>query len=94
MLHKELPLAMLNTNGQIMPRTFINRFKTIDRLIQKKSTGTSEQLAEKIGVSKRTVFEFINVMKETGAPIYYCRIKKTYCYKEQGYFNISFIRVQ
>jgi predicted DNA-binding transcriptional regulator YafY len=77
-----------------MPRTFIKRFQTIDRLIQIKATGTSEQLAEKIGVSKRTIIEFINVMKETGAPIYFCRIKKSYCYKEEGHFNISFIRVQ
>lgn len=77
-----------------MPRTFINRFQTIDRLIQKKATGTSEQLAEKIGVSKRTIIEFINLMKERGAPIYFCKIKKSYCYKEDGYFNISFVRVQ
>ncbi len=77
-----------------MPRNFINRFKTIDRLIQKKATGTSEQLAEKIGVSKRTTIEFINVMREFGAPIYYCKIKKSYCYKDKGHFNISFIRMQ
>jgi predicted DNA-binding transcriptional regulator YafY len=77
-----------------MPRTFIKRFQTIDRLIQRKATGTSEQLAEKLGVSKRTIIEFINVMKELGAPIYFCKIKKSYCYKEKGHFNISFIRVQ
>lgn len=34
-----------------MPRILINHFKTIDRLIQKKATDTSEQLAEKLGVS-------------------------------------------
>jgi predicted DNA-binding transcriptional regulator YafY len=77
-----------------MPRTFIKRFQTIDRLIQRKATGSTEQLAEKIGVSKRTIIEFINIMKETGAPIYFCRIKKSYCYKEDGNFNISFIKVQ
>ena len=72
----------------------IERFQTIDRLIQRKATGTSEQLADKIGVSKRTIIELINVMKQTGAPIYFCKIKKSYCYKEDGNFNISFIRVQ
>jgi predicted DNA-binding transcriptional regulator YafY len=77
-----------------MPRNFINRFQTIDRLIQRKATGTSEQLAEKIGVSRRTIFEYISVMKETGAPIYFSKIKKSYCYEEEGSFNISFIRVQ
>jgi predicted DNA-binding transcriptional regulator YafY len=77
-----------------MPRTFIKSFQTIDRLIQRKATGTSEQLAEKLGVSKRTIIEFINVIKEIGAPIYFCKIKKSYCYKDDGHFNISFIRVQ
>ena len=72
----------------------IERFQTIDRLIQRKATGTSEQLAEKIGVSKRTIIELINVMKQIGAPIYFCKIKKSYCYEEDGNFNISFIRVQ
>jgi predicted DNA-binding transcriptional regulator YafY len=77
-----------------MPRNFINRFQTIDRLIQRKATGTSEQLAEKIGVSRRTTIEFIAVMKEMGAPIYYDKYKKSYCYSELGYFNISFVRGQ
>jgi predicted DNA-binding transcriptional regulator YafY len=77
-----------------MPRNFINRFQTIDRLIQRKATGTSEQLAEKIGVSRRTIIELISVMKEFGAPIYYDKHKKSYCYSELGYFNISFTRGQ
>ena len=77
-----------------MPRNFINRLQTIDRLIQRKVTGTSEQLGEKIGVSRRTIFEYISVMKEKGAPIYFSKIKKSYCYKEEGHFNISFTRVQ
>ena len=77
-----------------MPRNFIKRFQAIDRLIQKKATGTSEELAVRIGISRRTLIEFINIMKELGAPIYYCRIRKSYCYEEDGSFNVSFIKVQ
>lgn len=77
-----------------MPRNFIKRIQAIDRLIQRKGTGTSEELAEKIGVSRRTVIEYINIMREAGAPIYFCKIKKSYCYKEEGSFNISFIGVK
>lgn len=76
-----------------MPRNFINRFQTIDRLIQRKSTGTPTQLANKIGVSRRTAIEYITVMKEMGAPIYFSKARTSYCYKEDGYFNISFIKV-
>jgi len=77
-----------------MPRTFINRFRIIDQLIQHKSTSTAKQLAQKLDVSERTAKEFIAVMKEQGAPIYFCRTKISYCYSSKGSFNISFSIVQ
>ncbi len=77
-----------------MPRTFISRLKKIDQLIQSNCTGNAKQLAEKLQVSERTTKEFIAVMKEHGAPIYFCRTKNSYCYSEVGYFNISFNIVQ
>lgn len=77
-----------------MPRRFIERLQTIDRLIKIKGTGTPTELAQKIGVSKRTTIELISVMKQMGAPIYYDKQRNTYCYMEQGHFNISFTRVQ
>ena len=77
-----------------MPRTFIKRFQTIDRLIQKKQTGTAIQLAEKLEISEITAKEFIMVMKEFGAPIYFDRVANSYRYKTNGSFNISFVIVQ
>lgn len=77
-----------------MPKRFIERFLKIDSLIQKKATGNAMQLGEKLEVSDRTAKEFISVMKEFGAPIYFDRIRNSYCYKEQGNFNISFITVK
>jgi predicted DNA-binding transcriptional regulator YafY len=77
-----------------MPRTFIARFKKIDRLIQQKATGNAATLSAKLQICERTLKEFIAVMKEHGAPIYFDRIKNSYCYKEHGSFNISFIIVQ
>lgn len=77
-----------------MPHNFILQFTTIDKLIQKKATGTPSQLANRIGVSRRTVIEYIKVMRSLGAPIYYSKSRNSYCYEGQGYFNISFIRVQ
>jgi predicted DNA-binding transcriptional regulator YafY len=77
-----------------MPRTFIKRFQTIDRLIQRKQTGTAQQLANKLEVSERTAKEFIAIMKEFGAPIYFDRAGNSYRYKDNGSFNISFIIMQ
>ena len=77
-----------------MPRTFIRRFQTIDYLIQKRRTGTASQLAERLEVSERTAKEFIAIMKELGAPIYFDRARGSYCYREAGGFNIFFGTVQ
>jgi predicted DNA-binding transcriptional regulator YafY len=77
-----------------MPRQFIQRLKKIDLLIKKNATGNAQQLAEKLDVCQRTAKEFIAIMKENGAPIYFDRVINSYCYKEKGSFNISFVIVQ
>jgi predicted DNA-binding transcriptional regulator YafY len=73
-----------------MPGTLIQRIKTIDMLIQKKNTGNAASLAEKLNISERTLKEFIAVMKELGAPIYYNRKACSYCYAQSGRFVIHF----
>jgi predicted DNA-binding transcriptional regulator YafY len=75
-----------------MPRKFVERFKRIDEIIQNKSSGTPAQFAAKLDISESTLYEFIAVMKELGAPICYDKYSKRYYYNENGYFNISFIK--
>ncbi|MCG9898422.1 MAG: HTH domain-containing protein [Hydrotalea sp.] len=77
-----------------MPIKYIERLQKIDRLIKIKGTGTPKELAQKIGASRRTTIEIISVMKKMGAPIYYDKHRNSYCYMDQGHFNISFTRVQ
>lgn len=73
-----------------MPKTFITRLQTIDQLIQKRDTGNAACLAEKLKVSERTIKDFISVMKELGAPIYYNRKTGSYCYALNGRFVLHF----
>jgi predicted DNA-binding transcriptional regulator YafY len=68
--------------------------KRIDYLVQRKATGNARYLANKLEVSERTVKEFIAIMKEYGAPIYYDRVRNSYCYAQEGSFNINFTFVQ
>ncbi|SFE81860.1 helix-turn-helix domain-containing protein [Thermoflexibacter ruber] len=51
-------------------------------LIKHKSTGSPEQLAEKLGVCKRTAQNYIEYLKELGAPIKYCHFSISYCYTD------------
>ncbi len=73
-----------------MPRKFIERFKRIDEIISNKSSGTPAQLAARLDISESTLYEFIAVMKELGAPIQYDKSAQRYYYETDGYFNISF----
>jgi predicted DNA-binding transcriptional regulator YafY len=59
-------------------------------LIQKKSTGNAADLALKLDVSERTIKDFITIMKELGAPIYFNRKINSYCYSYKGGFVVHF----
>ncbi len=71
----------------------ISRIKRIHRLIQMKATGNTEDLAERLEVSQRMVYHYINWMKENGAPIAFCRVRGSYVYEEDVKFNISFEKI-
>lgn len=73
-----------------MPKRYFERLQTIDYLIRIKGTGTPAQLAKRLRISERTLYEFLKMMKDLGAPIEYDRYKESYYYGEKGGFNIKF----
>ncbi|MCO5237803.1 MAG: HTH domain-containing protein [Chitinophagaceae bacterium] len=73
-----------------MLRYDIHRLESIDRLIRIKGTGTPQCFAKKLGISERTLYEYLAYMKELGAPIEYNKFKGSYYYTEQGGFNFHF----
>jgi predicted transcriptional regulator len=62
----------------------IKRLKYIDFMIKRKATGDLERFAHKNNLSKTTLSEIINDMKELGFPIKYDRQRRTYYYDEEG----------
>ena len=74
-----------------MQKEIFHRLSRIDQLIRIKGTGTPGELAGKIGISERSTYEYIRLMKDFGAPVLYSRQRKSYYYKEDGRFMISFL---
>jgi hypothetical protein len=71
------------------------RIERIDLMIRKKFTGSPGELAAKLGISVRTLYDTLSFMKEElSAPIIYNPIKKSYCYKEEGSFCFKYQRNQ
>ncbi len=58
--------------------TYQERLDYLVLLAQKNSTGSLECLANKFGVSKRTIKRMINVLREKGINIRYNRNIKSY----------------
>lgn len=75
-----------------MPKRYFERLQTIDYLIRIKGTGKPAQLAKRLRISERTLYEFLKLMKDLGAPIEYDRYKESYYYTEKGGFNIRFVK--
>lgn len=70
----------------------IRRIERIDLLLRTRSTGTPEELAEKLGISTSQVYQIIKLMKiELEAPIYYSRACQSYCYRENVKFVCEFM---
>ena len=69
---------------------YFTRLETLDYLIRSKRTGAPRDLARRLKISERTLYDFLEVMRSLGAPIEYCKLTKTYYYTEKGSFNIRF----
>lgn len=60
----------------------VNTLKRIDGLVRRKATGTPEQLSDRLALSRASVYRYIATMKELGAPIDYCKLRRTFYYKQ------------
>lgn len=57
------------------------------KFIQEKQTGSPDELAERLQISRRTLYNIIDELKEIGVTVKYCRQQRTFSY--EGNFDIS-----
>ena len=72
-------------------KSLLHRLIRLDYLIHLKATGTPADCASKIGISERSLYDYLKILKEMGAPIRFSRNRRTYYYNECGRFRISFM---
>ena len=63
----------------------IEKIKYFIHLIEKERTGSAKVAAEKIGVSERMIFHYVNILKnQLNAPINYNREKQSFVFVTEG----------
>lgn len=68
----------------------IELMERIDKMIARKATGSPQELAERLNISRASLHRVIDVMKFFGAPIEYCISSQSYIYTCEVAFYCGF----
>jgi predicted DNA-binding transcriptional regulator YafY len=71
-------------------KQYLNLLQQLDQFIRRKKTGSPPEFARKMGISERSLYESLKVLKELGAPIRFSRHEHSYYYEVEGQFYVSF----
>lgn len=69
---------------------YLDRLERLHLLIKRKATGTVDELADKLDLSRRQTLEYISEMKDMGAPIQFCKYQQTYFYTREVKLTLGF----
>ncbi len=62
----------------------------LNKLIEEERTETPEQLAKRLGISRRQLYSYIENLKDIGLEVVFSRKNNSFCYPEQKKLEISF----
>ncbi|MBP2831189.1 hypothetical protein J8281_03230 [Aquimarina sp. U1-2] len=68
----------------------IDLIRRVDQLVRLQATGTPDELACKLEISKSKLYRIINMMKDFNAPIEYNPTLETFLYKKEVRFSFGF----
>lgn len=68
----------------------IQKIQFLDYLIGLEKTGSPPELAKKLNISERTLYNYLTDLKSLGTPISFSRTKQSYIYVKSGRFRLGF----
>ena len=60
---------------------YIERLERIDQFLRQQRTGTAYEFAERLGISRRQLFNLLDELKDLGLPVIYSRSARTFMYE-------------
>jgi biotin operon repressor len=61
---------------------YLDRISMMHKLVVRQKTGTPEEFACQLGISRTTLYELIDELRSRGAPIAYSKSAKTFFYRQ------------
>lgn len=71
-------------------RKYIERITYLDELIRKERTGTPEELANRLSISRAQLYNIIESLRDEGLAIGYARKRNTFYYAHNQKLEVSF----
>ena len=71
-------------------KSLLHKLVRLDHLIAPKNTWRPTNCVGKIGISERTLYDYLKILKDMGALIKFPRDRQSYYYTKEGRFNICF----
>lgn len=68
---------------------YIDRLKRMDQLIRQQHTGNSDEFAERMGISRRQLYNLIEELKDFGLPVSFSRRAQTFFYAHNCRLEIN-----
>jgi biotin operon repressor len=61
---------------------YLDRISLMHKLVMRQKTGTPEEFAGQLGVSRTSLYELIDELRSRGVPIAYSKSAKTFFYRQ------------
>jgi biotin operon repressor len=61
---------------------YLDRISMMHKLVSRQKTGTPEEFARQLGVSRTSLYELIDELRLRGVPIAYSKSAKTFFYRQ------------
>jgi predicted DNA-binding transcriptional regulator YafY len=61
---------------------YLDRISMMHKLVSRQKTGTPEEFAQQLGISRTSLYELIDELRSRGAPIVYSKSAKTFFYRQ------------
>ncbi len=73
---------------------YIHRFERMHSLIRRKSTGSPEEFAQKMNISRSALMRHLSEIRKLNAPVAYDDFRQSYYYTREVEMNFGFRKLE